>query len=127
MQRDQDFANLHIVKHKALSLLVIALVAMSGCAAVEPAPQALPADVGDASIGRAYAASVCATCHAIGPGEMISPDPRAQPFSAIATTPGMTRTALNAWLNSSHTNMPQFIVEPERVDDLSAYLATLRR
>jgi hypothetical protein len=58
---------------------------------------------------------------------MISPDPRAQPFSAIATTPGMTRTALNAWLNSSHTNMPQFIVEPERVDDLSAYLATLRR
>jgi hypothetical protein len=38
----------------------------------------------------------------------------------------MTRIALNVWLHTSHPSMPQLIIDPERIDDLAAYLATLR-
>jgi hypothetical protein len=109
------------------SVMMIMALSASGCGSVVRT-RGLPAvDDGNAVLGRAYAEHTCATCHAVDPGEMRSPNPRARPFDAIANTPGMTRTALNAWLNSSHTNMPDLIVEPENVDNLYAYLFTLKR
>jgi len=106
---------------------VAATLALSACAAA-PLPAPLPgAQTGSATLGFAYAQQTCGSCHALGAGEMRSPDARARPFDAIANTPGLTRTALNAWLHSSHTNMPHLIVEPERIDDLHAYLSALKR
>lgn len=108
---------------------VVVLMALSayGCSSVVRTPGLPAVDDGNAVLGRAYAERTCAACHAVDLGGMRSPDPRARPFDAIANTPGMTRTALNAWLNSSHTNMPDLIVEPENVDNLYAYLFTLKR
>jgi hypothetical protein len=40
--------------------------------------------------------------------------------------PGMTSIALNVWLHTSHPTMPNLLVEPDRIDDLSAYLETLK-
>lgn len=110
------------------SMLLAAFALMvSACATGEP-QAALPlADAGDPALGLAYAQQTCAACHAINAGDMISPDARARSFDAIANTPGITRTALNAWLHSSHTNMPDFIVDARSADDLHAYLMTLRR
>lgn len=116
-----------MLKVVQIATLAGATLTLTACAATPP-PQGLPpVETGDATIGFAYAQQTCGSCHAVGAGEMRSPEARARPFDAIANTPGLTRTALNAWLHSSHTNMPDLIVEPGRVDDLHAYLLTLKR
>jgi mono/diheme cytochrome c family protein len=116
-----------VLKLPASTILAAVALALSACATSDPGPTLPLADAGDAALGLAYAQHTCASCHAIARGDMRSPDARARPFDAIANTPGMTRTALNAWLHSSHTNMPDFIVDAESSDDLHAYLMTLRR
>jgi mono/diheme cytochrome c family protein len=82
---------------------------------------------GSVARGLAYAQETCAPCHAVGGSQRLSPNPKAHSFDAIANTPGMTATALNAWLHTSHPTMPNFILDPNRIDDLSAYIATLKR
>lgn len=37
----------------------------------------------------------------------------------------MTSIALTAWLQTPHPNMPNLIIDPDAIDDLSAYLTTL--
>jgi hypothetical protein len=54
-----------------------------------------------------------------------SPNPLAPSFEAVARTPGMTRIALTVWLQTPHPSMPNLVVDPDRIDDLSAYLVTL--
>ena len=82
---------------------------------------------GDPARGRAYAQDHCAACHAVGGGAgEQSPNPAAPAFREVANTPGFTRTALGAWLRSSHQQMPSLIVESDRIDDIYVYLETLR-
>ncbi|MGD9980571.1 MAG: hypothetical protein AB7H66_08420 [Hyphomonadaceae bacterium] len=116
-----------MVRLAPIAILAAAALGLSACAATPPPPGLAPVEIGNAAQGLAYAEQTCGSCHATGAGQMISPDARARPFDAIADTPGLTRTALNAWLHSSHTNKPDLIVEPERIDDLHAYLITLKR
>lgn len=85
------------------------------------------ADAVAAQRGMDYAQRRCATCHAIAPNETRSPIPFAPSFDVVANTPGMTPTALNAWLHSPHQTMPQLNVPSRDLDDISAYLATLSR
>jgi mono/diheme cytochrome c family protein len=110
-----------------VAALALALSACAGRVGADSPAGLPPADAGSAAAGLVYAQETCNSCHAIAAGDMRSPDARARPFDAIANTPGLTRTALNAWLHSSHANMPDFIVETERVEDLHAYLMTLKR
>jgi mono/diheme cytochrome c family protein len=77
--------------------------------------------------GLAYAKQACASCHAVTASEAHSPDLAAPTFEAIANTPGMTGIALNAWLHTPHRTMPNLIVDPDRIADLSAYISTLKR
>lgn len=116
-----------MLKLAASAVMAAIAFALSACVTSEPRPTLPLADLGNAALGLAYAQQTCAACHAISAGDMRSPDARARPFDAIANTPGITRTALNAWLHSSHTNMPDFIVDAESSEDLHAYLMTLRR
>ena len=107
------------------SALVASMLALAACAAdqtggpVRASPEVMR--------GRAYAEDTCAACHAIDRGVTVSPNPLAPPFQAVAGTPGMTRIALAAWIQSAHENMPQLIVSQERTDDLWAYLSTLKQ
>ena len=104
----------------ALSVLVAA-----ACAA--PRPQGAFADEnGDPVRGLTFAEDHCGTCHAVRAGQGTSPIANAPPFQAVANTPGFTRIALNAWLHTSHPNMPDLIVEGARIDDVYVYLETLR-
>ena len=114
-----------LMKH--LTLLVCVLW-LNACAPI-PAPRATEQTLapGNAALGLRYAEQTCAACHAVARGETSSPVPEAPAFDAIANTPGMTRVALNAWLHTPHPSMPNLIVAPERVDDLAAYLVTLKR
>jgi mono/diheme cytochrome c family protein/predicted TPR repeat methyltransferase len=83
-------------------------------------------DVGDARKGLAYAQRVCAECHNVLRSEAASPNKQAPPFKAIADTPGMSVTALTVWSRTSHPTMPNFVIEPADMDDLIAYILSLR-
>lgn len=101
--------------------------ALAACAA-QPAPGPASAPIGhggSAAHGLAYAQAACASCHAVGAGELVSPHPLAPPFQRVADTPGMTGLALHVWLRSPHENMPQIVVAPEQVEHLAAYLGSI--
>ena len=108
----------------AASLAALAALVLGACASQPSGPVS---DDAAALRGRAYAEETCATCHAVSDAQLYSPNASAPSFEELANTPGMTRVALNAWLHSAHPTMPHLIVEQDRIDDLSEYLATLKR
>jgi|GEM_PF-1514560 len=77
--------------------------------------------------GRAYAREVCAACHAVEPGAPAPRASQARSFTAIASTPGMTRMALNVWFSTSHPTMPDLIIAEGSKEDLYAYFEALRK
>jgi mono/diheme cytochrome c family protein len=91
------------------------------------APWAGAQDLGNAANGASYAKKACAECHAVAAGESRSPVRAATPFEKVANAPGMTPMALNVWLHTSHPTMPNFMIDPDRIDDLIAYVATLKK
>jgi mono/diheme cytochrome c family protein len=82
---------------------------------------------GDPQAGRALARRECSPCHAVTPEPhaprvlQIGPD-----FQTVANTPGMTATALNAFLLTSHSKMPNFILSREQSADVIAYILSLQ-
>jgi len=47
-------------------------------------------------------------------------------FHDIANTPGMTATTIRVFLTSSHPKMPNLILTPAEIADVTAYILTLR-
>ena len=82
---------------------------------------------GNSELGRVYAREVCSPCHAVSAEQAtqrmiaIGPD-----FQTIANTPGMTATALRAFLQTPHPKMPNLILSPEQSADVIAFLLSLR-
>jgi mono/diheme cytochrome c family protein len=82
----------------------------------------------DGNVGRGaeIAGSVCAACHSVVRGQPAVPNSQAPPFSAIASTPGMTSIALSAALMTSHRLMPNIILAPDQRRDVIAYFLSLK-
>jgi cytochrome c2 len=82
---------------------------------------------GNSAAGRVYAREVCSPCHAVTAEQAsqrtiaVAPD-----FQTIANAPGMTRTALRAFLQTPHPKMPNLILTPEHSADVIAFLLSLR-
>ena len=82
---------------------------------------------GNSAAGREYAHEVCSPCHAVTAEQAsqrtiaVAPD-----FQTIANTPGMTATALRAFLQTPHPKMPNLILTPEHSADVIAFLLSLR-
>ena len=53
--------------------------------------------------------------------------PTAPPFKDVANMPGMTGTALRVWLSTSHPTMPNIIVEPTDMDNVIAFIVSLKK
>jgi len=104
---------------------VALIMGLTGCVAADRGGPTGHVETSAAELGHAYAIEVCASCHAVEPGQLVSPNVAAPSFEALATRPDMTRPALSALLRSPHRNMPSLIVEPDRIDDLAAYLGVL--
>jgi len=83
-------------------------------------------NIGDPANGQAYVKRACASCHAVSPDETVSPVFEAPAFAEVANTPGMTRTALTVWLNTPHPTMPNFVLEGQDLDDVIAYILSLK-
>ena len=91
------------------------------------AADARAAELGDPTRGLDYARVHCAECHGVEPAEMISPFSDVPSFRDIARTPGMSDLALFSFFQTTHPTMPDFIVPSADVQDLVAYLASLKR
>ena len=112
------------------AMLATACLFASACAPLSdsaPPRDEAAVDAVGPTPGRIYADAACASCHAVAPGQARSPNPKAPTFETIANAPGMTLMALNVALHTSHKTMPNLIIEPSRIEDLSAYLQTLKR
>jgi mono/diheme cytochrome c family protein len=96
-------------------------------AALLVSAQAATAQDADIAAGAAYAEQVCADCHAVLPGEELSPLPQAPTFQSVADTPGMTELALTVWLQSSHPTLPNIVLEQDDLRNVVAYIRSLEK
>ncbi len=88
---------------------------------------ALIADAAQADVagGRAIAQRWCANCHVVS-NSQTSPVPQGPPtFIAIAKS-GMTAEQLRAFLSHPHGAMPDLALTRTEIDDLIAYIQSLR-
>ncbi len=87
---------------------------------------AMAQENGDAARGAAFAAANCSECHEIRPGHYESPWFDVPSFEDIANAEGMSEIALFAFFRTSHMDMPNFVISPDDIRDLTAYLLTMR-
>jgi mono/diheme cytochrome c family protein len=97
-------------------LAAFALAASAGA-------QELP---GDPAMGRNLAQKVCQQCHHVEPGDSEGRLPKPPAFQNLADDPAMTPLALRAFLTSPHTNMPNLILTDAEVDDVIAYIHSMK-
>lgn len=99
-----------------------ALLALAACATDDEPEAAAPS----VARGLAFAQANCGGCHAVTPADGPSAASGAPSFDSLANNPAVTRMGLDVLLQSSHRNMPNFIVSPREREDLWAYLSALR-
>jgi mono/diheme cytochrome c family protein len=88
-------------------------VALSGCISPDDEAPAEPhTGPGDVTRGRVMAEENCSSCHAVGlTGE--------SPYAAEAFAEGILVG------HKGEKQMPEFVMTPDQIDDLLAYLKTL--
>lgn len=101
-------------------LLALMLAASPSLAMAQQEP-------GDPGAGKQLAATWCANCHRIAPGGPGPATDIAPSFAAIAALPSTTSMSLRAYLRTPHANMPDYRLSREELDDIVAYLLTVRR
>jgi len=90
---------------------------------------ALPAraqETGDAAAGRRIAETWCSTCHVVGPSVKQGVSNGAPPFPAVAQMKSTTPMSLRVFLQTPHARMPDLHLTRDEIDDLSAYILSLR-
>jgi mono/diheme cytochrome c family protein len=91
-----------------------------------PQPLSAQSSRGDASSGRLYAMNWCTECHSVEP-ETAGTGRFAPDFTAVAKSPSTTGSSLRAFFRSDHLRMPNFALKRPEVDDIVAYILSLRR
>jgi cytochrome c len=79
----------------------------------------------EARQGRALAQRECAPCHGVVPGAP-SPAAGAPNFTTVAMAPGMSPIALRVALQTPHHSMPNLMLSPDEMRDITAYIMSLR-
>ncbi len=94
-----------------------------GMLALATAQAAAQVQEGDVAAGRRLAREHCSACHAVEPGPGTGP----MGFAAIARMPSTTSMSLRAFLLTPHPRMPNYKHTPAEIDDIVAYILSLRR
>jgi mono/diheme cytochrome c family protein len=110
----------HIALVVILALIVLFIIRMH-VAAAQVAPLG---SKGNAESGHLSAQAWCTECHSVEP-ETAGTGKFAPDFTVIAKR----RSArwLNAFLQSKHTLMPDFVLNRREADDIVAYFLSLKR
>lgn len=103
--------------------LTAAMIAL----AVTAAPAAAQTEPGDPLAGQRLAETWCANCHQVGRGAPGPATDAAAPLEAVARMPSTTSMSLRVFLQTPHANMPDYRLTRDELDDIVAYILTLRR
>jgi cytochrome c len=76
--------------------------------------------------GRALAEQWCSRCHAVAPNEAAR-DPDAPDFADVSAERSATAYGLRVFLRTPHATMPNFILDPDDIDDIASYIVSLKR
>jgi mono/diheme cytochrome c family protein len=113
-------------------LLAAVAVLCTGCSPVTGSGPQTPLAVEDGPIeaverGRRLAADACASCHALGPVG-VSPMAEATPFRVIVDRRPLDQleAGFAEGLVTSHPAMPDLVFRASEIDDLIAYLETVK-
>lgn len=104
----------------------IVLVGLLTMAALPAAAQSGGSGGGDALAGREVAQRWCATCHVVAPGQTTATSDSIPTFMSIAARPNVTQDGLRAFLADPHGRMPPLVLSRADIDNLSAYILSLR-
>ena len=79
---------------------------------------------GNVESGRRLTIDWCTGCHSVEPKQagIFAAD-----FAEIAKLPSTTALSLRVFLQTSHKNMPNLILQPEEADDIVAYILSLKQ
>jgi mono/diheme cytochrome c family protein len=100
-------------------LLAMGLILLSR----EIAAQHVP----DAAAGRQMAERWCSSCHVVGPTQQGGTSSGAPPFTAIANMSSTTAMALRVFLMTPHGRMPDLHLSRDEIDNVAAYILSLRQ
>ncbi len=108
-------------------MLKRALIPLVFGAIIASAPVAIAQSAGDADRGRETSERLCASCHNTGEsGQSSALDP-APAFAAVAALTSTTSISLNVLLQTPHQRMPSNALTRNEINDIVAYILSLRR
>jgi len=81
---------------------------------------------GDVAQGQHLARTWCAACHVVEPTQRNGGATGVPTFAAIAQMPSTTTLSLHAFLQTTHGRMPDFQLSRDEIDDVSAYILSLK-
>lgn len=82
--------------------------------------------LGSTQAGHTLARTWCSHCHAVEPATPPRSSDVAPGFAALARNPAITSRALHVLLGTSHGQMPDYRLTPQQIDDISAYILSLK-
>lgn len=106
------------------SLLVMLHIPMVAALSIVPASGR---DVGNAAAGHRMAKTWCDSCHVVDSAQKSGTSNGAPPFTAIAKMKTTTFTGLEVFLQRPHDRMPDLHLSHEEIDDVAAYILSLKR
>lgn len=83
------------------------------------------AQADDIAAGFRHAKEVCAKCHVVASGVGRGTD-GAPPFATIPNELKRSEAQIKAFLSRPHGRMPDFVMTRREIDDLTAYIMSLR-
>jgi mono/diheme cytochrome c family protein len=84
-------------------------------------------EIGDAEQGHQIARTWCSNCHVVGSEQRSGSSNGAPPFVAISQMKSTTPATLHAFLETPHDRMPDLHLDRDEIDDLVAYINSLRQ
>lgn len=99
---------------------------MTAFAALAFACPAAAQDTADPASGATLARTWCSDCHVVDAQQAHGND-AVPTFMAIAAMPSTTSMSLHAFLMTPHGRMPDLKLSNTQIDDVAAYILTLRK
>jgi mono/diheme cytochrome c family protein len=104
--------------------LIVAFVTMLGLLS---SATSRAQDTGDVMEGKKIATTWCSNCHRIDAGGAGQVGDAAPAWAQVAAMPSTTSMSLHAFLMSPHGRMPDFTLTRAQIDDVVAYILSLRK
>lgn len=108
--------------HAALAVTVLLSVMLLACLS----HQARAQGIGNVSAGRHLAETWCASCHVVTAKADSGTSNGAPTFVSIGRMTSTTYLSMRAFLQTPHDRMPDLHLSRDEMDDLTAYLLSLR-